>query len=163
MIDETTDVSNKEQVVVCIRWVDNKFEAHEEFIGLHQMESTTSAVLFAVVRDELTRLNLSIHKLRGLCFDGASAMSGTRGGVAALTQQEESRVIYTHCYGHALNLACGDAVKTCSIMKDALDTSYEVIKLVKKSPRRDAALQKIKKTAISGYYEYSSSLSNQVC
>ena len=29
-------------------------------------------------------------------------------------------------------------------MKDALDTSYEVIKLVKKSPRRDAALQKIK-------------------
>ena len=71
-------------------------------------------------------------------------MSGTRGGVAALIQQEESRAIYTHCYGHALNLACEDAVKTCSIMKDALDTSYEVIKLVKKSPRRDAALQKIK-------------------
>lgn len=126
------------------RWVDNKFEAHEEFIGLHQVDSTTSAVLFGVVRDVLTRLNLSIHKLRGLCFDGASAMSGTRGGVAALIQQEESRAIYTHCYGHALNLACGDAVKTCSIMKDALDTSYEVIKLVKKSPRRDAALQKIK-------------------
>jgi len=108
------------------------------------VESTTSAVLFAVVRDVLARLNLSIHKLRGQCFDGASAMSGSRGGVAALIQQEESRAVYTHCYGHALNLACGDAIKSCQHMKDALDTSFELIKLVKKSPRRDAALQKIK-------------------
>jgi len=38
------------------------------------------------------------------------------GGVAALIWQDESRAIYTHCYGHALNLACGDAVKTCSII-----------------------------------------------
>ena len=29
-------------------------------------------------------------------------------------------------------------------MKDALDTSYELIKLVKKSPRRDAKFQKLK-------------------
>lgn len=34
MLDETTDSSNKEQAVFCIRWVDNKLEAHEEFIGL---------------------------------------------------------------------------------------------------------------------------------
>ena len=29
-------------------------------------------------------------------------------------------------------------------MRDALDTSYEIIKLVKKSPRRDAILQRLK-------------------
>lgn len=29
-------------------------------------------------------------------------------------------------------------------MRDALDTSYELIKLVKKSPRRDAMLQNLK-------------------
>ena len=34
MVDETTDVSNKEQVVLCLRWVDDKFNVHEEFIGL---------------------------------------------------------------------------------------------------------------------------------
>ncbi len=144
MIDETTDVSNKEQVVIFLRWIDKKFEANEEFIGLHQVDSTTSAVLFAIVRDVLTRLNLSIHKLRGQCFDGASAMSGAKRGLAALVQQEEPKAIYTHCYGHALNLACGDAIKTCNLIKNALDTSYELIKLIKKSPRRDAALQKIK-------------------
>jgi len=47
-------------------------------------------------------------------------------------------------YGHALSLACSDAVKNCRVMKDALDTSYELIKLVKRSLRRDALLQKLK-------------------
>jgi hypothetical protein len=73
MIDETTDVSNKEQVVVCIRWVDNLLQAHEEFIGVQDVESTASSVLVLVVRDVLTRLNVSINTLRGQCYDGASA------------------------------------------------------------------------------------------
>jgi len=29
MVDETTDVSNDEQVVLCLRWVDDNFDAHE--------------------------------------------------------------------------------------------------------------------------------------
>ena len=44
MIDETTDISNKEQVVLCLRWVDKGLEAYEEFISLHQVESTASTV-----------------------------------------------------------------------------------------------------------------------
>ena len=44
----------------------------------------------------------------------------------------------------ALSLACSHAVKNCKIMKEALDTSYELIKLIKKSTRRDALLQKLK-------------------
>ena len=71
-------------------------------------------------------------------------MSGSRGGVATLISEEEPRAVYTHCYGHAFNLACCDAVKGCKSMRDALDTSYEIIKLVKKSPRRDAILQRLK-------------------
>ena len=34
MMDETTDASNTEQVVICLRWVNGKLDAHEEFIGL---------------------------------------------------------------------------------------------------------------------------------
>ena len=48
---------------------------------------------------------------------------------------------YTHYYGHALNLACGDAIKNCELMKNALDTSYELIKLIKKNPRCDAVFK----------------------
>ena len=42
MVDETTDVSNKEQVVICFRWVDSKLEAHEVFIGLYQWRRNRS-------------------------------------------------------------------------------------------------------------------------
>ena len=126
MVNETTDISNKEQVIICFRWVDSKLKAHEEFIGLHQVESTQATALLAVIHDVLLRLNVSITKLRGQCYDGASSMSGSRGGVVTLISEEEPRAVYTHCYGHALNPACCDAVEGCKSMRDALDTSYEM-------------------------------------
>ena len=33
MADDTTDSHNREQVVICLRWVDNSVNAHEEVIG----------------------------------------------------------------------------------------------------------------------------------
>ena len=101
--------------------------------------------MVGVIHDVLIRLNISISKIRGQCYDGAAAMCGSQKGVATLIQQEEPRAIYIHCYGHALNLACGDAVKKCELMRDALDTSYELIKLIKKSHRRDAVFQNVRK------------------
>ena len=71
-------------------------------------------------------------------------MAGTRSGVAKLVLAEEARAIYTHWYGHALNLACGNTIKKCRTMKDALDISHEIIKLIKKSPARDRCFEKIK-------------------
>ena len=31
---ETADLSNKEELVICIRWVDDCFVIHEDFIGI---------------------------------------------------------------------------------------------------------------------------------
>ena len=49
------------------------------------------------------------------------------------------RAVFTHCYGHALNLAVSDCVKQCKVMKMALDVIAEVT-----SPKRDAAFDKLK-------------------
>ena len=144
MVDETTDISNKEQVVICFRWVDKQLEAHEEFTGLYLVESTQASILHSVIRDVLQWFNLTITKLRGQCYDGAASMSGIRSGVAKKILEEKSREVFTHCYGHALNLACSDAVKGCELMKNTLDTAYEIIKLAKKSPHHEAMLQNIK-------------------
>ena len=40
MLDETSDLSNKEQTVFCIRWVDENIFSYEDFLGLHEMEKT---------------------------------------------------------------------------------------------------------------------------
>ena len=40
LADETTDVSNRQQLVVCIRRIDDGLQAHEHFIGLYKIDNT---------------------------------------------------------------------------------------------------------------------------
>ena len=144
MVDETTDVSSKEQAVLCFRCVSDDLIAHEDFVGLYGIENTEAKTLVNMTLDVLTRLNLSIKKLRGKCYDGASAMSGPRSGVAKQIRDLESRAVYTHCYGHSLNLACMDTIKSSKVMQEALDITAEITKLVKLSPRRGTIFQRLK-------------------
>lgn len=145
MMDETTDATNKEQVVIVLRWVDDGFSVHEDFIGLYVVETIQASMLAEILKDTLMRLNLSVKKVRGQCYDGASTMAGCRSGLAKRLRDEEPRAVYTHCYGHSLSLAAGDAVKGSAVMKSALEVTHEVTKLVKFSPRRDALFQQLKK------------------
>ena len=118
MVDETTDVSNVEQVVILLRWVSEKFEVFEEFVGLYEVASTGADIIYGVISDVLQRLNVAVSKVRGQCYDGAATMSGKKSGVATRLCAEEPRAVFTHCYGHSLNLACGDAIKQCKLMRD---------------------------------------------
>ena len=40
MCDETTDVKSVSEFVLCLRWVDDELEAHDESIGLKNMPDT---------------------------------------------------------------------------------------------------------------------------
>ncbi len=71
-------------------------------------------------------------------------MAGAKGGVAAKIAEMESRALFTHCYGHALNLGVGDTIKRSPAMKDCLDTCFELVKLIKFSPKREAMLRELK-------------------
>ena len=81
MVDETTDVSNVEQVVICLRWVDENFEVQEEFVALFEVASTGAEIIYAAITDVFLRLNLAISKVHGQCYDGAATMSGSKSGV----------------------------------------------------------------------------------
>ena len=39
MVDETTDQSNLEHMVFCVRYVDFNLEVHEEFVGLYSLDT----------------------------------------------------------------------------------------------------------------------------
>jgi len=127
MADETTDVSNREQVTIILRWVDDSdFSVNEDFVGLYAVPSIDSNTLVSIIKDTLLWFNLPLSKARGQCYDAAANMSGIRNGVAAQLRKEEARAVYTHCYGHSLNLAAADAIKNSRVMKSALDTTYEI-------------------------------------
>ena len=69
-------------MVVVLRSVDDNLLVHGNFIGLHEVSSIESAALVAIIKDTLLRLNLSISRVRGQCYEGASNTAGIRNGVA---------------------------------------------------------------------------------
>ena len=150
MVDELTDSSNQEQVTLVLRWVDKMLSAHEEFIGLYLVEDIKSDTIVAVIKDILLRLNLGLSRCRGQCYDVASNMTGKKNGVATQILKLEERALFTHCYGHSLNLAANDALKVVPVMKDAFDMTYEICKLIKFSPRREAMFDKLKSDTAPG-------------
>ena len=143
MVDETSDITNQEQATICIRYVKD-LECHEEFLGLYAIDDTTSETLFKIVLDVLLRLNLSLDNCRGQCYDGASAMSGKRKGLKTLIQQKNPKALYVHCYAHTLSLAMNDTFKLEPKMSAMLDICFEICKLIKKSPKRETLLKKVK-------------------
>lgn len=136
MVNECTDVSHKEQVVIVLRWTDDQLNPCEKFLGLYAVPSIDSSTSVSVIKDTLARMNLLLMKLRGQCYDGASNKRGARRGVANQLQDIESPVIYLHCLGLSLNIAASDAIQHCKLMM-SLETTHEITKLVKYSPRQE--------------------------
>ena len=137
--DEVTDSSNKEQLIIYLRWVDNHFDPHEEFICLCDVDDTTANTIVYYLKDTVLHLNLSISMCRAQCYDGASNLKK----VAKEIQTIEPRALYLHCHGHSLNLAVSDTLKSIKCLSGALDHSLEICKLLKYSPRRDAIFHKL--------------------
>ena len=82
MVDESSGVSNKEQAVFCVHWVDEALISHGDFIGLHEMEKTDATSMVAVIKDIILRLGIDGEKLRSQCYDDYSTMMGKKKGVA---------------------------------------------------------------------------------
>ena len=106
---ETADISNQEQVVVCIRWVGDDLISHEDFVSLKPVARCTAEEIVQVLMDALEDIELKIEDCRGQCYDGASVMSGAKSGVAKRIKLVNPKCLYTHCYGHSLNLCVKDA------------------------------------------------------
>jgi hypothetical protein len=76
-----------------------------------------------------------------------SAMAGKKSRVQARIKEIEPKALFNHCHGHLLNLACADNIKQNEALRNALDTAYEITKLVKKSPQRDTKLEQLCRAA----------------
>ena len=78
MADESTDVSNIEQLVICIRWMDKEMTVCEEYIGLVPVAQTNADTIVICIHDVLLHMNLRTQHARGQCYDGCSTMTGAK-------------------------------------------------------------------------------------
>lgn len=71
-------------------------------------------------------------------------MKGERSGLKTRVLELNNKALYVHCFGHSLNLAVQDSIKSIPEVRDLLDMVYEVTKLIKYSPKRENILKTIK-------------------
>ncbi|MES9906785.1 MAG: DUF4371 domain-containing protein [Sedimenticola sp.] len=106
--DEATDVSTKEQLSICVRFLDESGDdprIREEFIGLVKADSVKGEAVAQLIISELDKCGLDISRLRAQCYDGAANMSGKNKGVQARIRQIAPLANYVHCKAHSLNLS----------------------------------------------------------
>jgi hypothetical protein len=84
--------------------VSNEGKVVERFLRLYHVKDTTSEALKLALFKILDNHKLSISRLRGQGYDGASNMRGEFNGLQRKILDENPYAFYVHCFAHRLQL-----------------------------------------------------------
>lgn len=101
LADEFKDVSKGEQLAVCIRFIHSGI-IKERALGFVKTADLSAQGISQRILEILEPLRLDPSLCVGLCFDGASVMSGHRGGVQAILKETFPQAVYVHCNSNIL-------------------------------------------------------------
>uniref|UniRef100_A0A5B7B014 Putative zinc finger MYM-type protein 1-like n=1 Tax=Davidia involucrata TaxID=16924 RepID=A0A5B7B014_DAVIN len=104
LVDESCDVSSKEQMTVVLRYVDKRGIVLERFLGIVHVIDTTALSRKATIESLFSKHGLSSSRIRGQSYDGASNMQGEFNGLKTLIMKENELAFYIHCFAHQLQL-----------------------------------------------------------
>jgi hypothetical protein len=104
LIDEASDVSDKEQMDVVLRYVDKRGLILERLVGVVHVKETSTTCLKSALQNFFVDIGLSLKQVRGQCYDGASNMRGEFNGLKAKILEENSSAYYVHYFAQQLQL-----------------------------------------------------------
>ncbi|KAK9664961.1 hypothetical protein RND81_14G080200 [Saponaria officinalis] len=97
-------MSYKEQLAICLRFVDKKGRVCERFLGIVKVADTCSMSLKIAIKKMIGDNKLSMSKIRGQGYDGASNMRDEINGLKTLIMSDTPSAYYIHCFAHQLQL-----------------------------------------------------------
>ncbi len=104
-LDESRDCSNKEQMPLIVRYVNDTSEIQESFLAFVECEhGTFGEQVVTLIENTCLRLGLDLRQCRGQGFDGASNMAGAVNGADSRIRSKFPKALYFHCVSHKLNL-----------------------------------------------------------
>ncbi len=123
LVDESKDISKKEQISVIVRYLHTKSEkVVEEFLHFTPADGLDADSLFASIKQTLSQCSIDLNCCVGQCYDGASVMSGCNSGVQEQYRREVPQALYIHCHAHRLNLVLVDCVHNVDAAADFFET-----------------------------------------
>lgn len=136
LVDEAKDASNKEQMAIVLRFVDNHGFLLERYFEIVHVSDTTASTLKKEISNVLARANLHILNMRGQGYDGASNMRGAWNELQALFLKDCPYAYYVHCFAHILQLALVTvSAKEISVWQ-LFSKLITIINLIGASPKR---------------------------
>ena len=142
MLDECTDVTVVEEMLVFFRWTE-KGEPVEHFFDVLPLKEVNAESITAVVTEYLARKELLLSRLVGMGFDGAATFSGRVSGVQARLKKHSPFAVYVHCHCHQLQLACIQAANGTPGIEHVYTTVLSLWKFFHNSPKRSQSLKEI--------------------
>ena len=140
ILDTTSDITRVDQLSVVVRWVDirgESFEITESFLGFVEVTAADAQGLVDTTKKYLEKLGVDFKKIRAQGYDGASVMSGVRGGVQKLIKNlSESPVPFVHCASHNLNLVINDSVSSIAQNENFFSAMQEIFNFFGRSLNR---------------------------
>ncbi|KAI8571974.1 hypothetical protein RHMOL_Rhmol01G0162800 [Rhododendron molle] len=136
LVDEAHDNSIKEQMALAIRYVDKKGHVIERFFGVEHVPNTSAMSLKKAMDNLFCKLGLSIGRLRGQGYDGASNMQGEINGLKALILKENSSAYYVHCFAQQLQLTLVAVAKRDDRIGYLFESVYKIGTVVGASCKR---------------------------
>lgn len=147
-IDESTDISQKCQLLSYIRFIENN-EAIEQFLSCTELLTTsTGQDIYNCVSDTLKKNELLWTNCISVCTDGAPAMTGKFKGFVSRLKQDFPNIISTHCFIHR------EALMIKSIpdeLKNVLDLVIKMVNYIKSRSLKTRILKKMCEEAGSRY------------
>ena len=141
--DEATDVAKTSQMSFSLRYCDDDYDIHEEFVGIRRCDDgMTATKLLCLVKDSLIRFELDYDNLVGLALDGCSTMKA----LANLVKAEiNSDMLYIHCFAHCNELTLKDTTKGSILLENGQLICENLYALAGVSPKRVILFEKFRK------------------
>ncbi|KAJ1184409.1 hypothetical protein NDU88_001216 [Pleurodeles waltl] len=112
VVEETSDYSHNEHVVVLLRYCDPSMKVHETLISIQATEELDSWSLMTILKTSLAAVGITENEVVALCYDSVTAKKGVNKGVHALVTEWCGRAVpYVHYHAHCLNLLLVGAMK----------------------------------------------------
>ncbi|XP_034208132.1 zinc finger MYM-type protein 1-like [Prunus dulcis] len=141
LVDESRDVSIRKQMAVVLRFVNKKGQVIERFVGVQYVSDMTSSKLKEAIEQLISSTNLSMSRLRGQGYDGASNMRGELNGLKTQILREYPQAYYVHCFAHQLQLALVAVAKGNENIATFFTTASSVVNIIGASCKRRDALR----------------------
>lgn len=132
-IDESTDISNKAQLLAFLRIVKDGKIVEEYFFCDDLKQTTTGKDIFEMVDSKVALNGMSWKFCVSICMDGAPSMQGHKKGFAAYVLEQNSAIKVNHCMIHREMLMSKNLPEK---LKTTMNDVVKIVNYIKSSALR---------------------------